>query len=69
MRAAAEAVMAYCEFKALGELGDGGVISVRVVKHKVSELATCYTEGVDYIANNFSYPLARVGTRKQRELV
>jgi hypothetical protein len=43
MRAAAEAVMACCEFKALGELGDGGIIGVRVVEHKVSDLATCYT--------------------------
>jgi hypothetical protein len=67
MRAAAEAVMACCEFKALGELGDGGIIGVRGVEHKVSDLATCYTEGVDYIANNFSYPLARVGTRELRQ--
>ncbi|EFQ94664.1 hypothetical protein PTT_07570 [Pyrenophora teres f. teres 0-1] len=53
--------MACCKFKALGEFSDGGVISVRVVKHKVPKLATCYTEDIDYIANNFSYPLARVG--------
>ena len=59
--------MACCKLKALSEFSDSSGVSVRVIKHKVSELALCYTKDVDYIANNFSYSLARMGTRKLRQ--
>jgi hypothetical protein len=49
------------------KFSNSSVISVRVIEHKVSKLALGYTKGVDYIANNFSYPLARVDTRKLRQ--
>ncbi|KAF2844026.1 hypothetical protein T440DRAFT_367370, partial [Plenodomus tracheiphilus IPT5] len=52
--------MACCKLKALSRFGDSSVVIVRVIEHKVSELALCYTKDVDYIANNFSYSLARV---------
>ena len=54
--------MACCKLKALSEFSDSSVVGVRVIEHKVSELALCYTEDIDYIANNFSYSLARMGT-------
>jgi hypothetical protein len=67
VRAAAEAVMACCELKALGKFSDSSVVGVSVIEHKVCKLALCYTKGVEYIANNFSYPPGRVDTRKVRQ--
>jgi hypothetical protein len=67
VRGAAEAVIACCKLKALSEFSDSSIVGIRVIKHKVSKLALCYTKDVNYIANNFSYSLACIGTCKLRQ--
>jgi hypothetical protein len=66
VRAAAKATMASFKAVELCKLGNGCIVGVRVIEHKIAEVAA-NIKGFERFSDDFSYPLTSISAGKLRQ--